>query len=1255
MGRREAPVDPSAGPVERFAYELRKLRQEAGGPTYRAMAKQVPYSVTTLSRAAGGEQFPSLAVVLAYVRACGGDEERCEEWEGRWREISGEVAARSAEEDDGADSPYQGLARFEPADHERFFGRDQLIEAARELVLTRRFAAVFGPSGSGKSSLLRAGLVPALRSRSGELAAIRVLTPGPHPLRTHAAALTPRPSGGDTLVVVDQFEEVFTLCTDPAERAEFIERLLAARAPDSRLRVVIAVRADFYARCAGHRSLADALADSSLLVGPMTQAELRETVVGPAHAAGLIVERELTARLIADVDGEPGGLPLLSHALRETWRRRKGRTLTMAAYEATGGAHGAIAHTAEEAYEALSTQQRELARLVLLRLITPGDGTPDTRRPVPVAELSFGDPTETAHIVDRLARARLLTLRDDSADLAHEALITAWPRLHTWIDEDRERLRAHRRLTEAAQLWHDLGRDPSALYRGTRLATAEQHFSHPGQSATLTPLERIFLTTARTAAATEHRRRRTLLTTLTLVLVLALVAGVVAWQENTTADRRHTEAEARRIASVAEALRFTDPKRAMRLSVAAWRLADTTETRSALVGAVSQREADTFTTRDLGAVGEESVRLTADGRTLVVAGQDRVRSWDLRDPRRTRTYPGPAGHWGLGAEVAPDGRSLALLSESGGVAIWDVRTARVTRRFPGGDVAQLAFGRDGGLLTVETLNGSVTVWDVRDGRRLLEVEGPKRESALSELALSGDGRLLALCGDGHPLEIWDIAASERLAAPWAKRPGGERSCLWGDFALAPDGRSAAVATDEGVRRWDLASGRELPGLPGKRPRTMRFSEDGAFLVTSGPGELLLWRLSSHEAPVLRHSLVNVETVEEFSLDPGAGVLRYMDENEVRSLDLGRAVTDGWTRGSHVRKQLSADGRTLALVANTTGRKGFRLVDVDSGRTVGEPPGQPCVPQETVEDERVAAHCDLTSVLSADGRYYAYWDYATDRLIVWDVANRREHATVRSAPDREGRPGAGPFALSADGRWLYTAGVRGDKDIVEIWDIRRAGQGRKSGTLSGIGGSPLAVRRDASVLVGTGGAVADLGTGRVSPQILREENAQTFLFSPDGSRLAVGDAQGRVTVWDGLLRKRLARLPGIDGGADSDSEMSYTAEDLVRQHQYGVTALAFSPDGKTLAVGEGEGGVQLWDIESSRRLGSPLPTPGDPVLSLAFTPDGRTLRTAGLFTEVQSYDLDPARLATAVCERAGSGLSRAEWQAHLPGLPFREIC
>ncbi|MDH6438668.1 transcriptional regulator with XRE-family HTH domain [Streptomyces sp. SAI-144] len=725
MGRREKPLDPGAGAVQRFAFEMRKLRDEAGTPTYRAMADRAGYSAPTLSAAAAGERLPTLPVLLAYVAACDGD---AGEWERRWREAAAESAdARAVGDAEEDDSPYPGLARFETADGEHFHGRDDLIAELVGLTTGKRFVAVVGASGSGKSSLLRAGLIPALRDpsagRGTDLAAIRLLTPGARPLRTHEALFTPHDGPGDTLLVVDQFEEVFTLGADPEEHTRFLGELLAAVDPASRLRVVIAVRADFYGRCAEHGPLAEALRDSTLLVGPMPPAALREAVVRPAAAQRLVVERALTARIVADVAGEPGGLPLMAHALREVWRRRTGKTLTLAAYEAVGGVRGAVAHTAEAVHARCAPAEAVALRRLLLRLVNPGDGTADTRRPVDRAEL--GADGTTARVLEQLVRSRLLTVDGTTVDLAHEAVLGAWPRLRGWLAEDRERLRLHRALTDAAHTWDALGQDPGALYRGTRLTQARETFGDEGREGgggdggdggddggrgELNRLERDFLAASveayergRRAATRAARRLRALTGALAVLLILAVVAGAAAWRQSGVSARQRDEAEARRAAALVETLREGDPRTAMRLALAAWRTADLPETREALRTAVAQSERDVFTEPEEGDARAMDAPswLSRNGRILSTVVRDKVVQWDVPTHRRLRSVRLPGLSEGV-TDVSEDGRFVAYMAFDGtGLRVGGLTDGR-TYRLPIGswrDV-DVRFAADGRTLLV---------------------------------------------------------------------------------------------------------------------------------------------------------------------------------------------------------------------------------------------------------------------------------------------------------------------------------------------------------------------------------------------------------------------------------------------------------------------------------------------------------------------------------------------------------------------------
>ncbi|MDF3139932.1 WD40 repeat domain-containing protein [Streptomyces sp. T21Q-yed] len=869
------------------------------------------------------------------------------------------------------------------------------------------------------------------------------------------------------------------------------------------------------------------MSDSGLLVGPMSAAELREAVIGPAQAAGLIVERELTARVVGEVKGEPGGLPLMSHVLHETWRRRRGRALTVAAYEAAGGLHGSIAQTAEDVHAGLSAPQAELARLILLRLITPGEGSQDTRRPVARTELDFADESDVALVLDRLARARLITLDEDTVDLAHEALITAWPRLRGWIEEDRERLRAHRRLTEAAQAWDDLGRDAGALYRGSRLDTADELFATPEHGTALTSPERSFLAASREARTGARRRRRGLIGALSLLVALALVAGVVAWQQGRTSDRRHAEAEARRIAAVAESMRLSDPVTSMRLGVAAWRLAETAETRGALVGAVTQREEDAFAIPGADIGGQNSdispkFHFVDNGRSLMSIAADRIKMWDLRTHRSTH-YPGfgePELNTTMYA-VAPDGRSLASVGEQG-IRIWDVRSGRITAKLPMAWPTDPAFGPGGHTLLVDTdpwdretdNSRSVQVWDLRTRRMLLSV--PMGDDEAVNRAVSADGRWLALCSDERPLEIWDTTGRGTAAEPWPARL--KRHSCTGDplpFAFSPDNRSMALLTETGVRRTDFRSGRELPGIEEEDLRTLRFSADGQFLASGGFQGLVVWRLSDPDNPILRHSLPGQAAGFEIDLDSHA--LRYLNEaaTVVRSLSLDEAAKR-WERYPADDAQLSQDGTTLAVLRQKGAQTGVQLLDTRDGAVLPAPEGEPCAGGE-LEDVPMRMCADLMA-FSGDGRYFAYgrsWLEDSDgvpgppSITVWDVRAGREVADIEP-PGGRGLWGVESVALTHDGTSVLTF-RSWDGNAVDLWDVRGRervrtvdrGDSAVSQVAAGMSSfewrvQRLAVRPDGDTVVSQDGVIADLSTRLIGDRNLGDSATLQLAFSPDGA-------------------------------------------------------------------------------------------------------------------------------------------------------------
>ncbi|MFE9141865.1 helix-turn-helix domain-containing protein [Streptomyces tubercidicus] len=1224
MGRPENPIDPQDGPVPRFAYELRKLRVEAGTPAYRAMARRVGYSAATLSQAAAGERLPTLPVLLAYVRACHGD---TEEWQHRWEQTDADLTRQPRPQNDDADPPYRGLARFEPGDAELFFGRDELTAQLAKAVRRHRVSALVGASGSGKSSLLRAGLIPRLRApdeADGQTpAAVRILTPGLHPM-THGERLQPAPGPGETWLLVDQFEELFTLCTDDAERSAFLDHLLAARHEASRLRVVLAVRADFFGRCADHTALAAALQDATLLVGPMDTHQLRAAIVRPAAARGLIVERDLTARIIEEINGEPGSLPLMSHALMETWRHRQGRTLTTQIYEATGGLHGAIARTAEDTYTQLPPTQATLARRTLLRLITPGDGTQDTRHPINRNELNTNNPADTTAVLEHLTSARLITLDNDTIDLTHEALITAWPRLRQWIEQDRERLRVHRQLTHDTLLWHKLDRDPSALYRGTRLTRAQETFTSPEHN-TLNPLETAFLNAAlaardheRHAAARTTRRLRQFTGTLAVLLVLALTAGVIAWdQYRTSEQQRHTAVTAqqmslsRQLAAQSTALLEDSPDLASLLAVHAYRTARTKEATAGVLAAAGlplrQRLEHTYdalsaafspdghtlaTVDGAGGVrlwnvirgkirttltdnsGAESVAFSPDGRTLAT-GEDNggVRLWDVATGKVRASLTSPQADYVKSVAFSPDGRTVV---GSGGttakVRLWDTSTgkARTTLLSHSADVKSVMFSPDGHTLATGEDNGRVRLWDTATGKTHTTLAG---SSDTRSVAFSPDGRTLATGEDNGRVRLWDTATGKVRASLASPHADGVKS-----VAISPDGHTLAGGGEDGtVWLWDITTGKPYTTLIGHTGdvRAVIFSPDGRTLASIGDedGSLRLWDVAGgrNRATLTGHTAA----VKSLAFSPGGSTLASgSDDGTVRLWD---------TTSGTGRTAMSQQNRVQAVAfgpgsrpwaGGSDNRRSMWLWSAATGR---------------IRKPAASGESKGWVVFSPDGRTFA-GDNGRNTVLAWDLATGRAHTTLM----KDYEP-AGPLALSPQGRTLASNTSVG---TLLLWDAKTGDVRTTLPGHSGIG--------------------------------------ETVAFSPDGRTLASGDDTGRVRLWDLTAAQHHVALTGP----------------LIP-----VASTAFSPDGQTLASGSDDGTLRLWDVKTGR-VRATLTGHTHRVGAVAFSPDGRTLASGDASGKARLWDVylpHPAEAVTKVCHAVNRDLTHQEASLYLPHRSLHRVC
>ncbi len=621
--------------------------------------------------------------------------------------------------------PYLGLVPYDVRDSEGFFGRDlEITDCVRRLAATQVLAVV-GPSGCGKSSLVRAGVAAAVQ-RAGRR--VVVVTPGARPVDT----LSSLPMDANTVLVVDQCEEALSLCEDSDEQARFL-RLLADRS--ARCPLVVAVRADRLADLSAHPAFARLVERGLYLLGAMDEANLRAAIEGPAHQAGLLLEPGLVELLVREVAGEPGALPLLSHALRQTWLQREGRTLTVAGYQETGGIRGAVAQSAEDVYQRLPTEQQPMLRDLLLRLVaaTP-DGVP-VRSRVPRRTLVSDDVHD--ELIEQLVAARLVTSDGDVVEVAHEALAVAWPRLRGWLEDDIDGQRILRHVAGAADTWDAMDRPDSELYRGLRLTQALEWRDRTGPSLGVT--EQAFLDAGEALADAEqrtaedqarrqvriNRRLRVLLAGVAVLLAASLVAGLLAWRQTERADDAAAVADARRLAALA--LDVSDNEQALLLAVEAVRLDVSPDTRASLLAALSRSPALIASTH-----AEEplvGLDVSPDGRRIAVGGPETT-LYDVGTLGRIATSELSTDKLAF----RPDGRQLA-------VAVSDNYSARMVR-----------------LLDPVTLEETaVQLGGLPDDRPVV----------VYDLDYSADGRFLAAslgccaaCGTDSTL-VWDLAAPER--------------------------------------------------------------------------------------------------------------------------------------------------------------------------------------------------------------------------------------------------------------------------------------------------------------------------------------------------------------------------------------------------------------------------------------------------------------------------------------------------------------
>jgi DNA-binding SARP family transcriptional activator/WD40 repeat protein len=1190
-----------------------------------------------------------------------------------------ELIERQAVVDSGT-CPWKGLVAYDVADAPWFAGRERLVAELLTRVASARLVALVGGSGTGKSSLLHAGLLASLQAGAlpgSERWVPVVMRPGPHPMRQMVRAAL---SGADTtedrtaellerivfgapaasriVLIVDQFEEVWTACTDAAERQSFLDAVAEVVDTTSRCTVVLGVRADHVAGLAGQPTLARALTDATVLIGTLTAAEVHRAIEHPAKLAGLVLDVGLADALVDDSGDEPGSLPLLSTALTELWDQRDGRRLTLEAYAESGGLRGAVARIAERAYGELDEADRTAARVLLLRLTGPGEGDAVTRRRVPLTELAALPNPRVRATVEPLADARLLSLDAGHVEVAHEALFREWPRLRGWLEEHAAARAVQHRLALAAAEWDDGGREQAELWRGTRLSagldfaaaypdevtTVEREYLDAGQAQL--DAERRDAEERAAAATRQNRRLRWLLGGMGVFLALALIAGGLFVDQRNAARESSLAAGVRALQS--RALSEDRWDRALLYAAQAQLFDASAESRAALLETVQRGpEATAMFTADQAL---HSLVVSLEGRRIVAGGSNgSVFVWDV-ETREVQEIPDVTAFENDTLDISPDGRYVAAVGIPVSVYKQDRRDWHVivvdldqqpptVRPLPwpravDGMVAA-RFAADGRTLVTVDFDGVIRYMDVQSGKVKRTLEFKHVGSGFGDVSM-GRRFMVASNDDTGLVTAWEVDSGRRI---WSSvEPDGTVA------AVSPFGSQLVIGHADGrIERVNIEtkSRTEITPSLGSGPIDLTFTR-GRFAAATEDRSVLVW---------------DAETLELQAVLRGhwgrLSELTYSDEWPVGGTTMYAAGFDGsvlaWdlTRRQGVVEHVAtptAGAQATALAADgTVVASGYQ--DADGGRIeVTEQFGGHAV-------EFAGRTFKVKVPELAQGDLFGITVDRLGRSVVVGIIARQQGRRpfwVRTIDVRRGQISDYTVALEHQGA----------SDAVVTWDngaVIAAG-GRQLSLWSMDSGSPL-VRElyEAAGAVGVlsvhpnGRLVAlseskvveviDLRSGNVVETIPHNEQlgVRPLVFSPDGWWLAGATGSGRVMIWNTRTWQQHNTWEAVSG--------------------FGIDSMVFTPDSDFLITG-GAGQAAIWNVDKGASGGVRLdvdPSRTDASVLVGVRDDGRTLVTYTEGTGVREWDVSPEGLLEQACAVVGRNLTQAEWEDVLPDRSYERTC
>ncbi|WP_392533889.1 CHAT domain-containing protein [Nostoc sp. C117] len=1178
--------------------------------------------------------------------------------------------------------PFRGLYPFRVENREFFFGREQLITQLQQKLTEDNFLAVLGASGSGKSSVVLGGLIPLLQEKQSDLQ-LAYMTPSSNPIEQLQTSLSPV-QGQSSILVIDQFEELFTLCTDEAQRITFIEKLLSL-IPHQK--VLITMRADFWGECATYRNLKDLMEARQKLIGPMDAAELRKAMEMQAAQVGLRFEPGLSNSILDDVQGEPGAMPLLQHALLEMWKRRHGRWLRGVEYEAIGGVNMAIAQTADDVYNSLSVPEQDQVKNIFIRLTRldesamEGEKRRDTRRRVWLDELvaAGGDLASTKQLVQKLAGegARLVVTSVDSStnreevEVAHEALIRYWPRLLKWLDDNRINLQLRETIRQAALEWEKLQKDDNYLvHRGGRLEDAQLLAKHTNF---LNQSEADYVNACRELRQREEkekeaRRRREIRTAwgvaggAVLALIVSTAFGRMALSQKRDAQITKAEALGQYSLSLFASHQYFD---ALIEGIRAGKILNEYQvTQTQVLGALQKA---VYRVREYNRldIGDKLIFFSPDGKTLASVSYDGIiKLWDLTG-KELHTLK----HDEVNTLVfSPDGKTLASVSYDGIIKLWDL-TGKELYTLKHDEVNDLVFSSEGKTFASTSSDGKVKVWDLT-GKQLLFLD--HQAEFINSIAFSPDGKTFASGSREGKVKVWDLTG--QLLLSFDHKSNVEKANVE-KVVFSPDGKTLASIgnRDSTLKLWNLKTKEVFTLQNQDKIENLNFSPDSKTLAyTNSDNEVKLWDLKTKELDTFDHNKVQIESVI-FSADSKTVVSGSRD-GKIKLWDLkGKELFTFYNQDLVSKLVFTSDGKTLASASDNgiiklwdlTGKKLPTLhhqVEVESivfrpnSKTlasVGRDKTLKLWDSEGKELPTLPHHAEVESVVfSPDGKILA--SVGSDKTLkLWDLKGKElptllHHAEVENV------------VFSPDSKILASVGI--DKTL-KLWNLT-------SQTLQIIPDetkvNSVVFSPDGKILVSAnqdGIKFLDLTSKEL--RIFKDRAAvNSVVFSPDGKTLASASEDQTVTLWN-LTGKELHtfKKAGVNSLVFSPDGQTFAlvSEDQTVKlwnlesnklqtlyHQVDVNSVVFSPDSKTLISATNNYAVNVWDLtgkllytlydkperENEVRYRDGKPTSYEPVgKTLVFSPDGKTLAAAGDDKTIILWDWQLDSLMVNACDWA----------------------